>query len=188
MKLNTIAFIAVFLFSVPAFAQVNLGVKGGLNLYNLHGEDVDADMKAGIHLGALAHIHLSDQFAFQPELVYSMQGANEENGDAKINLDYLNVPLLLQYMFDNGFRLQAGPQIGFLLNAKLKSDGTSVDVKENFNTIDLSLPIGVGYVTPSGFGIDARYAIGLTDINDNGNSKTKNGGFQIGVFYLFNHN
>lgn len=188
MKLHLTTLMAVFLMTVSAFGQVNVGLKGGLNLYNLHGDNVEADMKAGLHLGALAHIHLSEQWALQPELVFSMQGAKSNDADdAKINLNYLNVPLLFQYMFDNGFRLQAGPQLGFLLSAKTKSDGDSFDVKDSFNSIDLSIPVGVGYVTPSGFGIDARYAFGLSNISEEDDADLTNGGFQIGVFYLFQH-
>lgn len=188
MKLSLIA-VLVVLMTISANAQVNFGVKGGLNLYNLRGDDISADAKAGIHLGALAHIHLSEQWALQPEAMFSMQGASRDQAgdDLNLNLNYLNFPLLFQYMFDNGFRLQAGPQLGFLVSAKEKFDGDAEDVKNRFNSIDLSLPIGVGYISPSGFGVDARYAFGLSNVNEDDNSKIMNGGLQLGVFYQFQH-
>jgi hypothetical protein len=34
-----------------------------------------------------------------------------------LRLNYINVPVL-QYMFGDGFRLQTGPQLGILTNAK----------------------------------------------------------------------
>jgi hypothetical protein len=50
------------------------------------------------------------------------------------------------------------------------------------------LGAGIGYVEPSsGLGIDARYNIGLTDISENTAFKSTNRGFQIGLFYLFQH-
>ena len=85
-------------------AQVNLGVKGGLNLYKISVDEGDnTDMKPGVHLGLLTHIHVTEQFALQPEIMYSVQGAKSElDGDErKINLNYVNIPLLFQYMFDN---------------------------------------------------------------------------------------
>jgi hypothetical protein len=189
MKLSVIAVLAFVLMTVCANAQVNFGIKGGLNFYNLKGDDIEADSKVGLHLGALAHIHLSETWAIQPELVFSGQGAEADDSgdDVKLALNYLNAPLMFQYMFDNGFRLQAGPQLGFLLSAKAKSEGNSTDVKDNFNSIDLSLPIGVGYISPSGFGVDARYAFGLSNVNENDDSEIMNSGFQLGVFYQFQH-
>jgi hypothetical protein len=185
-----LAVVIMALFTISANAQANFGAKAGLNLYKISADEGDnSDMKAGFHIGMLAHIHMSDNFALQPELVYSSQGAKTEvDGDkVNFNLNYVNVPLLFQYMFDNGFRLEAGPQIGFLASAKYKNDGNSVDIKEGFNSIEFGVPLGVGYISPSGFGVDARYNIGLSNINETDNVKAHNRGFQLGVFYQFNH-
>ena len=162
-------------------------IKGGINLYNIHNSNgAEYDMKPGVHLGLLGHIHLTKQVAFQPELVFSMQGA--KNSNTKINLNYVNIPLMIQYMFDNGFRLQAGPQIGLLASAKTKNGNVTTNIKDNLKTADFGLGFGVGYVhPPTGFGVDARYNLGLTTINENSSVKSTNRGLQLGVFYLFKH-
>lgn len=173
--------------STAAAQNINIGVKGGLNSYTINNDnDSDFDSKIGLNIGLLGHIHLTDQYAFQPELVYSMQGATTGNTDIK--LDYINVPLLLQYMFDNGFRIQAGPQLGFLLNAEAENDNSSADIKDDFKSIDLGVSVGASYVhPPTGFGVDARYNLGLSDISESSNVASTNRGFQVGVFYLFGH-
>jgi hypothetical protein len=192
MKLKLTAAMAAILFTTMSMAQnVNVGIKGGVNVYNISNENnVKYDSKVGFNVGLLGHIHLAKQVAFQPELVYSAQGAKYTSAgiETKINLGYLNVPLLIQYMFDNGFRLQAGPQIGFLLAAKSKTGNVEIDILNNLKKVDFSIGAGLGYVHPaSGFGVDARYNIGVSNINDNTNPKSYNRGLQIGVFYLFNH-
>lgn len=192
MKFHVYLLLAVFLQAGSVTAQhVNFGIKGGLNVYTINNENEENyDSRAGFNLGLLSHIHLAKQWALQPEIMYSSQGAkiNTGNIETKINLDYINIPVLVQYMFDNGFRLQAGPQLGFLVNAKSKTGGLSVDIKENLNTVDFGLAVGAGYVhTPSGFGVDARYNFGLSNINENSSYKSFNRGFQLGVFYLFKH-
>jgi hypothetical protein len=120
--------------------QINIGIKGGVNVYNVHNDNnIKYDPRIGFNFGFLGHIHLNNQFAIQPEIVYSAQGAIQtvDNGTNKLNLDYINVPVLLQYMFDNGLRLQAGPQVGFLVSAKSKTGNNSIDVKNDMNPIDL---------------------------------------------------
>lgn len=171
--------------------HANIGIKAGLNVYNINNDNgAEYDSKIGFHAGLLSHIHLSKQWAIQPELVYSAQGAKSTltSVDTKINLGYINLPVMIQYMFDNGFRLQAGPQVGFLISAKAEAGNTKTDIKDELNTIDFALGFGAGYIhTPSGFGVDARYNLGLSNINDNSTVKQTNRGFQLGVFYQFKH-
>ncbi|ALM07815.1 hypothetical protein SB49_08415 [Sediminicola sp. YIK13] len=190
-KYFTILVVLVAISNSVLAQEVNIGIKGGLNSYTIGGDDTeDIDSKLGYNIGLLGHIHLSERFGLQPEIVYSTQGAkaSEGNGDVKISLDYINVPVLFQYMYDNGFRIQAGPQVGFLTSAKAKADGITVDLDDSFKTIDFGLSIGASYVhPPSGFGVDARYNLGLSNINEDSSSKNYNRGFQIGVFYLFKH-
>ena len=184
--------LATILFTATATAQnVNIGIKGGLNITNLNDDNgTTYDSKIGFNVGLLGHIHLAPQLALQPELLYSLQGAKYtvSNVETNINLGYLNIPLNVQYMFDNGFRLQAGPQIGLLMNAKSETNNVKTDIKDNLKTVDFGVTAGLGYVHPaSGFGVDARYNLGLTDISESDASKLTNRGFQIGVFYLFQH-
>ena len=184
--------LAATLIAGTASAQhVNIGIKAGLNVYNINNDNgASYDSKLGLNAGLIGHIHLSKKVALQPEVVYSGQGAKFTTAgvETKYNLAYINVPLMLQYMFDNGFRLQAGPQVGFLASAKAETGNTKTDFKDNMNSVDFALGAGVGYVNPpTGFGVDARYNLGLSDINKNSPVKSTNRGFQLGVFYLLNH-
>ena len=187
----SVALAATMMTASVSAQKVNLGVKGGLNVFNIHNDNgVEYDTKTGFNAGLLAHIHLAPQLALQPEVVYSAQGAKYTiaNTESKLKLGYINVPVMFQYMFDNGFRLQAGPQVGFLINAESETNGASTDVKNNLKTVDFGLGAGIGYVhVPSGFGVDARYNLGLSNINENDAIKSTNRGVQVGVFYLFKH-
>lgn len=189
MKFYLITIITMLFMAVgTVHAQnINIGTKIGLNSYTINNDNnSDFDSRIGIHAGLLGHIHLNSDFALQPELVYSMQGAKSGNNELK--LDYINIPVLVQYMFDNGFRLQAGPQLGLLINAKSENNNSSNDLKDDFKSVDAGLSFGVGYVhPPTSFGIDARYNLGINDISESSNVESTNRGFQIGIFYLFNH-
>ena len=186
MKKASIVIVLFFLLLNAKAQQVHFGIKGGVNISDLNFEDnTSTNSKAGVNIGVLAHIHASKTWAIQPELFYSQEGATRNVGDSKItyNLNYLNVPVLLQYMFDNGFRLEGGPQIGFLLNAKTKTGDITV-TNNGFQSTAVSIPLGVGYLTSSGFGLDARYVFGLSNINDNENGHAiQSNVFQLGFFY-----
>src|SRR5690348_5230502 len=101
-----------------SFAQspAKFGLKAGVNIATLRQDNVSYDSRIGLHVGGLAHIHLSPQWALQPEVLYSQEGA--KLNDVKLKLDYINIPLMLQYMFNNGFRIEAGLQLGLMVNSK----------------------------------------------------------------------
>jgi hypothetical protein len=96
---------------------------------------------------------------------------------------------MIQYMFDNGFRLQAGPQVGFLLDGKIEGDagGADVDIADDLKKIDAGVGLGVGYLSYSGLGIEGRYNLGLTNINDVGTNELRNRVFQISLFYMLDN-
>ncbi len=171
-----IVLITAFFITVIAGAQhsdspaghVNIGIKAGVNIFNIYNDNsTNYDPLVGYHFGLLGHIHINSQFAFQPEIVYSAQGAKFSE-DTGYNLGYINIPVLLQYMFDNGFRLQAGPQAGFLISAKTINNGNTTDHKDDLKPIDLGVSIGASYIyPPSGIGVDLRYNVGFSNINKN---------------------
>jgi hypothetical protein len=98
----------------------------------------------------------------------------------------LNIPLLLQYNA-SGFIAETGPQIGFLMSAKAKADDDDVDVKDFFESTNLSWAVGLGYQLPGGIGINARYNLGLSNIakTEDDDFKYKANTIQIGLSYSF---
>lgn len=187
--MKKISLLALTLMSgIVLFAQTaTFGIKGGLNvasLSNIQG----GSSRLGYHAGFLLHVHATPQFAVQPEFLYSSQGAKYTTSNAEHNLDlgYLNVPVLLQYMAGSGFRLETGPQLGFLVNVDDKLNGTSTGFfsSSDFKKTDVSWAIGAGYEGRSGLGIDARYNLGLSNINNYGTTTIHNNVFQVGLFYM----
>ena len=167
--------------------HTEFGIKGGLDVSNVHIDNsTNPDSKASGYFGILAHVHLTQQFAFQPELLFSGQGYSQTIAGTtyKTSLNYITLPILGQLMFGNGFRVETGPQPGILASAHLKSGGNSTNEKDNFKSADFSWVFGAGYVSHSGLGVDARYNLGLSNIND-GEGSLQNRVFAVGLFYQF---
>jgi hypothetical protein len=181
-KISLLALSVFFSTILLAQGRTDFGIKAGLNIADVSvTPSQNTDVRLGLHAGLLAHIHLAPEWALQPEIMYSAQGFEDKANNVTWKLDYINVPIMIQYMFNNGFRLQAGPQVGFLASAK----ANDINRKSDFKNIDAGLGVGLGYLSYSGFGIDARYNIGLSNINDGGN-EVRNRVFQVGLFYMFN--
>lgn len=164
-----------------AFAQasVALGIKGGLNFANVNTTSIGAayGSRTGYHAGAFVNVKFT-KFAIQPEVIYSVQGADAAGGN--LELGYVNIPILLKFYLIGGLNLQAGPQFGFLTSAT--SGGT--DIKDFLESSETSVALGAGFDI-SKFVIDVRYNLGLTDV-DKATTEAKNQVFQLSVgFKLF---
>jgi len=173
-----------------ASAQVQIGLKAGANFATLSGSAADgAQTKVDFHGGAFAQIALFNSFSLQPELMYSGQGAkgNQNETEFTLNQAYVNLPVLFKYQHSSGLFAETGPQLGLLVAANVKANGTSEDVKSSYKSTDISWAFGIGYkISMLHAGIDARYNLGLSNImaeNVPGQSLT-NSVFQVGVFYL----
>lgn len=203
------------IFTAIAMTSINaqkFGAKAGLNIANIKetGEYAESyDNLLGLNIGAVAEFEITEKFAFQPELLFSMQGAKTSYkedfyyGEYKGKLNYLNIPLIAKYYFAKGFNVQAGPQIGILLSAKSDYTETEIDfitleqsttsgtedIKKYYNSIDFALAFGAGYKMDNGLFFDARYNLGLTDLakdrdaNDNGSLKNSVISFSVGYFF-----
>lgn len=168
-----------------AQASVALGIKGGLNFANVDTSTPGAayNSRTGYHAGAFANIKFT-KLAIQPELIYSVQGSDVSSATSPgaLELSYVNIPILLKFYLIGGLNLQAGPQFGFLTSAT--QAGT--DVKSFLKGSDTSIALGAGFDI-SNFVIDARYNMGLSEINDAaGSNAAKNQVFQLSVgFKIF---
>jgi hypothetical protein len=169
------------------FAQsAHFGLKAGVNISSLHQNGVDFNSRTGFYAGGLAHIHVSPHLAVQPEVYFSSQGAKSNANTYALN--YVNVPVLVQYMAGNGFRLQTGPQLELLVSAKSETNGLKTDVKDSYNTAVFAWTFGASYQFPkTGVGVDARYNLGISDVNDQGPGHMKDRVVALGLFYQFQH-
>jgi hypothetical protein len=185
-----ILFFAMALIGFSAIAQ--WGVKAGVNLSDVNGNE-DAKMLAGFYGGFLYNARISEMFSFQPELVYSAQGAKISSTSENLRLSYLNLTPLFRYNTKSGFFAGTGPQIGFLLSAKDKAGGSSADVKEFFKDTDFSWAFALGYEIKSGFGFYGRYNLGISDIDNDsgigtGTNGLRNSVLQFGFRYMLQKN
>jgi len=205
-------FTAIVLFgftNVNAQEEMQFGVKGGVNFATITGDNTDSfESRTCLNFGLVMELPISDVFSFQPELLYSCQGADysEDLSEFDISItskstnstdigtykiDYLNLPLMAKYYVAEGFSLEAGPQIGFLLSAKVEYDfaGESgeVDIKDDVKGIDFGVNFGFGYKFDGGLNLGARYNLGLSDANDDPDfdDTYKNSVIQVSVGYFF---
>jgi len=205
----------IFLYQVLATTQVkaqdddkviDFGIKGGLNYSWLGLEDADEEPgKIGFHAGILSRINIAEHFALQGEALYSQKGTRVtyENaffeGEAKLLLHYIEIPVLLVVKLSDNINIQGGPYVAFLLDAKAKNE-SSADIfdfedevdDDFFKTTDYGLSVGLGFEMKK-FHSGIRYNHGLQEIEEEKEilgtnytfSDAKNSMAQIFIGFIF---
>ena len=190
-KIFLVGLLGVIYSAAQSQAQVGIGIKGGLNFANVNTSSPSTayNSRTGYHLGAFALFKFS-KIGIQPELLFSRQGSSlsASGTTADLSFDYLNIPIILKLYTVAGINIQVGPQFGFLSSATQTFNGTTTDVKSTVKGSDISLAMGLGWDLPFGLLIDARYNLGLSEINNtSGSTAAKNQVIQISAgFKIFN--
>ncbi len=123
-------------------------------------------------------------------LLYSMQGASvkDAEGDPKLEMNYVNIPILVNAYVAKGLALKAGIQPAFNVSNKVKVAGISIDYDKyapegaEIKTFDFSIPVGISYEYMN-VCLDARYNIGVSKFADG--DAGRNSVFQITLGYKF---
>lgn len=184
-------FIGAMVFAVP-FAHSfenshwSIGLKGGINLADLHGDDVraDTDFKVGAVGGGFVTYSINDWVALQGELLYSQKGAESNQMilglpvDVTGKLDYIEIPVLAKLTIPTNTILTPnifiGPAFSFLVSANVKAESMGVtiideDTKDNQESFDFGMVFGGGVDVKVGTGkltADVRYVLGLLNVDD----------------------
>ena len=191
--------------STLSFAQ-QFGVKAGLNLSDISNTStaVDTKMKTGLYAGVTVTFPITESYSIKPELVYNQMGAKTDLYDfggiigqvsTTTKLDYLSLPIMLQYNLPSNLYLEVGPEFSYMLSANqslntIITPSTNINM-DYLNRFNVGAGFGAGYNFNKNFGINARYTLGLTGLGKNGNvadyflDSAKNNNLQLGVNFKF---
>ncbi len=205
LKLGLLSLMAN-LFVLGVQAQIELGVKGGLNVSEFsaarfqpivvggNSQYIRNFPRKGLNAGLLLSIPLAKKhWSLQPEAVFSEQGATAKPSNSYLvsatevyQFNYLNFPILLKYSWNSGLFAETGPQVGLLLNAEIAetvvgaSSTSYYHVNNQYKSIDLGWAFGVGYLSPINLGFDLRYVLGLSNFANSAPSQGENAPVQEG--------
>jgi len=172
-----LAIMAIALLTMQAAsAQFRLGAKAGANLVKVDGKSFKDEFRYGYHLGGFAEIGLTrdKKLSIQPEVLFNQYSTTLDSSfksvyenvinsnQSHVKLNYLSIPILVNYKLLGPIYLQAGPAFSVLMDQSrtfLQNGGDA------FKKGDFSM-IGGAQVRLAKLYLSGRYVIGLANIND----------------------
>ena len=214
IKHIVLAVFSIIIFNSITFGQIKyIGGSFGFNLSKLNYKDdlqgYNFNFRNGFKGGLFAEYNLVDLFSIHSEINYSMRGTEYGVDETTLSgltipkhkfmqkLNYVEVPILVEYNLPINFILKPkifiGPEIAFLLNAKIEYVENDVSIKEieeddTFKSTEYGVVIGVGTdynIFLGKFIFDVRYYYGLSNINKVEASKITSSTLSFNLGYAF---
>ena len=158
------------------------GIVAGINASQVDGDYYSGFHKAGLNAGVLSYVKLNPNFLLSIEILYSMKGARDVSlrynaavGTApeeyRLNLNYVEIPLMLHINAGYGIHLGAGLSYSRLLSSTESFTTGSGPVNLNtdantFRSSDLDYLVSVQYQLYKGLFARARYQYSAISIRD----------------------
>lgn len=182
MKKLVAAITVLTLFSLSAYSQSGLGIKGGVNLTNISTDagslknniSESLDTKTGFVFGIWGRI--GDKAYLQPEILVATKGGKVSvtpfggGSPELVDVKYTNldIPIMVGFKPISFLRVMAGPVASVKLSEDMKLRDALAEYTTNtgdaFANSTWGYQLGAG-VTLLGFDIDLRREGGLSDIN-----------------------
>lgn len=177
------------------------------NLLNFTDGMVTTQNRTGFFAGVAVGIPLNEKITLEPGIYYSQKGYELRgelgikgveflgvNARARLQSDYIDVPILLKANLGGGLKIFAGPQISYLASSNLKTSAgllginifnNTLDASNQFNKWDMGLTGGVSYEFKNGFSVSGAYDHGLSRIDANNSINGYNSSIKVGVGIRF---
>jgi hypothetical protein len=139
-----------------------LQVKGGLNYATVTGHSAYS-IKPAWYFGVAKDIRISKHISFQPEVLYSLQGAERES--ARYLYHYIQMPLYFNFAIGERAGILWGPQVGILTRANVNTRGERWSLLPLMKPFDISIGGGPYVKINDRLKAELRLAVGLSEIS-----------------------
>lgn len=197
-----------------ASENLHLSIDGALNMTNTSNIE-NGSTFYGANFGLGLHLNLNKNWQFNPQFrPLSQKGVKNTDplidlpselilSQTDLKLNYIEIPIMMRYNLTPKFFVATGPQISFLTSASQKSIGKytneleaylKLDAMENFNKVNFSLPIELGYwiyfsnkrsSSDIRMNLFVRYCPGISKLFENfqNSDQDRMSTFQLGVSF-----
>lgn len=174
------SFLFVFILTSGFSQNFKGGVFVGLAASQVSADNLAGFNKPGMIFGGYTATPIGKKAMMQFELKFIQKGSWAKNGrlsNYKLNLNYIDAPLLLKYPYKK-FTMQAGLSLGTLLTYTEKTMYGDVNDSREFNRFELAGILGAEYILTDKLIIDVKYNNSLLPIREhvNGNKYRLNWG------------
>ena len=190
MKLPFVLFFS--LITLLSYSQgFKSGVFAGLTASQIDGDELEGYSKVGIQAGIYSRYSFSEQWFSKLEIKFIQKGSLKSVKDNpqlnfKVKLNYLELPISLNYLYKEHFVFGIGLAYAQLLTAQVEDGAGVVDGNQlNYRDYDFNIIIPLQYFINEHLWADVRFAYSINSIKNDGFNKQWNNLLSLSIGYEF---
>ena len=156
----------------PGFKLHGWGLIAGANFSKLNFDRVPfpplspltTSFEASPRFGLFTNMQLFKNFSLRNEYLYSQVKNRVKSTGEQYRLNYISLPVLLNYQLVPKISVLAGPEFGLLLDAEKKENNITKNITHDTEERSFGFVGGVGYAISSRISLHARYQHGINHI------------------------
>jgi hypothetical protein len=162
-------FVLIVFVAGSAYAQkFQAGILAGISTSQVDGDHLTGFHKAGIKAGGFVSRKISEKMEMQFEIEFIQKGSqlpvNDDNVFYRMRLNYIEVPVLVNYHFGKKWNIEAGVAFATLLSALEEDQQGVITNAPPFHRADYLVCAGGNYLITDHFIFNVRYSYSVTTI------------------------
>ncbi len=132
MKAVLFSILSLVMAGAPALADIDYGLEVGIRQQSGDVPGTSTQSQMGLQFGATGHFPISGPLHLITGMLYTQRPLSVKdttNGDYKVSMNYLDIPVALMYKFEEYAGVFAGVSLGLNLDKSSGNGGTVEDVK-----------------------------------------------------------
>ena len=167
----------IYLLSLLLISEISLGQGfgagfiAGVSTSQVSGDNLSGFNKAGLALGGLSSLQISEHSFLQAEILYIQKGsaktARPDKGDLvsyKMQINYVEVPLSYIYRYNKKLDLEAGLSFGRLVFNREEDENGILPEQRTFHDFELAAHAGLSYPLTRNLRLHWRYSNSILPI------------------------
>lgn len=157
--------------------EFKIGFLAGMDVSKIYFRDLPGE-SSGYIIKPMLSYNLNAYFAYKSKGIFGasvepgfiQKGYTQklQAGNVSCHLNYLQMPFLADLWFTDKLYFSIGPEIAYLLSAKLKTQSDRGDISDLYSKykVEISAISGLNYSINSNFNTGLRYSLGLSKIRE----------------------
>ncbi len=162
-------FVVVSLTKLTQAQIFNAGISAGINISQIEGDGFAGYNKAGPAFGVFVNTFFSEKLAGQMEINYSAKGSQRqpslENPEYyRIDLRYVEIPILARYFLPSGFVAEGGLSGGYLFKSAERDEVSEIPVTQPFRKTEFAFVGGIAWLVTGNISLNPRFSYSIIPV------------------------
>ena len=160
--------LCILCFAITSAQNFDAGLIGGFCSSQVQGDNLSGFYKLGSRFGAYINYPINKKMSYQLEMQYLQKGSKKPymKNSPEIylfELNYIELPLLLNYEIKKGIYIESGVGTAFLVGYKEQDEIADIN-RDKPNTLALDFLFGIQYQFKKNLKLNIRYTNSISPI------------------------